>query len=199
MARPRKDKFKEIRIESIERTELEVVDVSTPSFVKVTYKEKIGKYNDGKPIYGTTDQIIRSLHQTNDEITKILQEKGMEVIKIEKATIPLPNICEKCHEKGTPRIDKKSNEWDYHAREISPIDGEPKHKVQTNRPDEYWLVYVHKTKPNCRIAQFDKNHFLFIRPKNRKDNLRNHFYPIYLGKGVHGVTLLNGQKKESIA
>jgi len=195
MARPRKDKFKEIRIESIEGTELEVVDVSVPSFVKVTYKVKVSEDNNGKPLYGTTDQIVRSLHQTNDEITKIFQEKDMTVIKIEKATMPLPNICEKCHEKGTPRIDKKSNEWDYHAREISPIDEEPKHKVQTNRPDEYWLVYVHKTKPNCRIAQFDKNHFLFIRPKNRKDNLRNHFYPIYLGKGIHSVTLLNRQKK----
>jgi len=195
MARPRKDKFKEIRLES-EGTELEVVDVSVPSFVKVTYKQPISK---DKKYYGTTDQIIRNLYQTNDEITKKFQEKGMEVIKIEKATTSLPNICEKCHEKGTPRIDKKSNEWDYHAREISPIDEEPKHKVQTNRPDEYWLVYDHKTKPNCRIALFDKNHFLFIRPKNRKDNLRNHFYPIYLGKGVHGVTLLNGQKKESIA
>ena len=193
MARPRKDKFKEIRIESIERTELEVVDVSTPSFVKVTYKEKIGKYNDGKPIYGTTDQIVRSLYQTNDEITKIFQEKGMTVIKIEKATTQLPNICEKCHEKGTPRIDKKSNKLDYHAREIAPLGEDPKHRIQTNRPDEYWLVYDHKTKPNCRTAQFDKNHFLFIRPKNRKDNLRNHFYPIYLGKGVHGVTLLNEQ------
>jgi len=194
MARPRKDKFKEIRIESIEGTELEVVDVSVPSFIKVTYKVKISEDNNGKPLYATTDKIFRSLHQTNDEITKILQEKGMEVIKIEKATIPFPNICEKCHEKGTPRIDKKPNEWDYHARTISPLTESPNHKVPTNRPDEYWLVYVHKTKPNCRIAQFDKNHFLFIEPKRRKSNLRNHFYPIYLGKGIHQVTLLNEQK-----
>ena len=185
MARPRKDNFKEIRIESIERTELEVVDVSVPSFVKVTYKEKIGEYNNGKSIYGTTDQIVRSLNQTNDEITKILQEKGKEVIKIEKATIPLPNICEKCHEKGTPRIDRQPNPFYYHYTIKNGI------KNKSNRPAEYWLVYDHKTKPNCRIAQFDKNHFLFIRPKNRKDNLRNHFYPIYLGKGIHGVTLLN--------
>ena len=198
MARPRKDKFKEIRIESTQE-ELEVVDVSVPSFVKVTYKVKISEYNNGKPIYGITDHIFRSLHQTNDEITKLLQEKGMEVIKIENATIPLPNICEKCHEKGMPRIDKKPNKWDYHARTISPLTESPNHKVPTNRPDEHWLVYVHKTKPNCRIAQFDKNHFLFIEPKRRKSNLRNHFYPIYLGKGIHGVTLLNGQKKESVA
>jgi len=81
----------------------------------------------------------------------------------------------------------------------TPLTESPNHKVPTNRPDEHWLVYVHKTKPNCRIAQFDKNHFLFIEPKKRKSNLRNHFYPIYLGKGIHGVTLLNGQKKESVA
>jgi len=193
MGRHRKDNFNEIRIEST-KEEIEVVDVSVPSFVKVTYKVKLSESNSG-----TTDQEVRSLHQTNDEITKIFQEKGMEVIKIEKATRQLPNICEKCHEKGTPRIDLKSNKYDYRARAIAPLTEEPKHKVPTNRPDEYWLVYDHKTKPNCRIAQFDKNHFLFIRPKNRIDNLRNHFYPIYLGKGIHGVTLLNGQKKESVA
>jgi len=111
MARPRKDKFKEIRIESTQE-ELEVVDVSVPSFVKVTYKVKVSEYNNGKPIYGTTDQIFRSLHQTNDEITKLLQEKGMEVIKIENATIPLPNICDVCGEKLIPaKINEFYGDW----------------------------------------------------------------------------------------
>jgi len=188
MARPRKDEFKEIRIESTQE-ELEVIDVSAPSFVKVTYREKISKHNDGKPIYGTTDHIFRSLYQTNDEITKLLQEKGMEVIKIEKATIPFSNICEKCHKKGIPRIEAQPNDFHYHYN----ITMQSK-KNKSNRPDEYWLIYDHGKGKKCRIAQYDKNHHLFKPTKNRINELHKHFYPMNLGKGVHGVTLLSKQK-----
>jgi len=194
MARPRNDEFKEIRIESTQE-ELEVVDVSVPSFVKVTYKEKISEYPDGRPVYGTSDQEVRSLHLTNDEITKIFQEKGMEVIEIEKATIQFPNICEKCNEKGTPRIENKSNRYDYYPRKSSPYFRKSETlRTEVNRPDEYWLIYDHGKGKKCRIAQYDKNHHLFKPTKNRINELHKHFYPMNLGRGVHGVTLLSKQK-----
>jgi len=175
--RPRKDKFEETSYAFRKGTEHELVHVSTPSFAKVTYKQKIGEYNDGKPIYGTTDQIVRYLHYTKEEIKKLFQEKGMEIIKFEKATIPLPNICEKCHRKGIPRIEKKSNKIDYHERAGRG------HRFETNRPDDYWLIYNHTTKPlKCRIAQYDENHFLFKNSKNRINELHKHFFPFYLEK-----------------
>jgi len=171
--RPRKDKFEETSIAFEKGTEHELVHVSNPSFSKVTYKVKVAQDNKGKSFYGTTSEIIRSLHYTQDEIKKLFQEKNAEVIKIEKATIPLPNICEKCHEKGIPRIERKSNK-DYHYRV-----GTRSRKTNTNRLDEYWLIYDHKTK-KCRIAQYDKNHFLFKNSKNKINELHKHFFPFYL-------------------
>jgi len=181
MARPRKDKFEETSIGFEKGTEHELVYVSTQFFVKVTYKEKIGEYNDGKPIYGTTDVILKKSISDEKEIKKEFREKGKKVIKIEENTIPFPNICEKCHKKGIPRIERKSNKWDYHARMISPITEEPKHKIETKRRDEYWLIYDHRTESKkCRIAQFDKNHFLFKSSKNKINELHKHFFPFYL-------------------
>lgn len=172
--RPRKDKFEETSYEFRKGTEHELVYVSNPSFSKVTYKVKVSEDLNGKALYGTSDQIIRTLHYTDDEVKKLFQEKNAEVIKIEKATIRLPNICEKCHEKGIPRIEKKSNKTDYHYRSKTDTS-----KTDTNRPDEYWLIYDHKTK-KCRIAQYDKNHFLFKNSKNRITELHKHFFPYYL-------------------
>ena len=183
--RPRKDKFEEVSYEFRKGTEHELVYVSNPSFSKITFKSVIGKYNDGKAIFGTSDQIIRTLHYTEDEVKKLFQEKNAEVIKIEKATIPLPNFCERCGRKGMPRIERKSNKREYHynVKQNSTI-------IETNRPDDYWLIYNHKTKPlKCRIAIFDVSHFLFKNPKNRTSELRKHFFPYYLEK----------MKKESVA
>ena len=47
-------------------------------------------------------------------IKQEFKEKGRKVIKIEEHTIPMPNICEKCHERGIPRIERKSNRINYH-------------------------------------------------------------------------------------
>jgi len=175
MARPRKDKFEVTSIGFEKGTEHELVHVSTPFFLKVTFKTKIGEYNNGKPIYGTSDQIIKYSHYTKDEITKEFREKGMEIIKFEDATISLPNICEKCHRKGIPRIERESRKIDYHYRVNTDT-----HETQTNRQDEYWLIYDHRPQQKCRIAQFDKNHFLFKNSKNRINELHKHFFPFYL-------------------
>ena len=175
MARPRKDKFIETSYEFRKGTEHELVYVSVPSFSKITFKEKLGKYNDGKAIYGTSDQIIRTLYYTNDEIKKLFLEKGLIVTKIEKATMQLPNFCERCRRKGTPIIQKKSN-IDYHYRS-----GTNSSRTDTRRSDEYWLTYQHTTKRKiCKIAIFDTNHFLFKNPKNRTIGLSKHFFPFYL-------------------
>ena len=175
MARPRKDKFDETSIGFKKGTEHELVYVSAPFFSKVTYKVKVAQDNKGKLFYGTTSEIIQSLHYTQDEIKKLFREKNAKVIKIEEATIRLPNICEKCHRKGVPIIQKKSN-LDYHYRSSTN-----KIKTDTGRHDEYWLNYQHTTKPKiCRIAQFDEKRFQFKNPKNRITELHKHFFPRYL-------------------
>ena len=169
----RKDKFEEISYAFVKGTEHELVYVSVPSHSKVSFKTKVAQDNRGKSFYGTSDQTIRTLHYTNAEVKKLFREKNAEVIKIEKATIRLPNICAKCHDKGIPRIEKQHRNIDYHTRLGRG------HRFETNRPDEYWLVYDHKTK-KCRIAIFDKYHFLFKTPKNKMIQLHKHFFPFYL-------------------
>jgi len=174
MGRPRKDKFEETSYRFEKGTEHERVYVSSPSFSKITYKVKISEYPDGKPVYATTEQVIRTLHHTDDEVKRLFREKDMIVTKIEKATISLPNFCERCDKEGVPIIQKKSN---YDNRIRTNTDS----PHRDNRHDEYWLYYQHTTK-RCMIAQYDINHNLFKNPKRRTTKLQKHFFPFYLEK-----------------
>ena len=191
--RQRKDKFEQVSYGFEPLTEHELVQVSVQSHSKITYEMKVSEDLDGKDLYATTDQTIRTLHYTDDQIKKLFREKGMIVTKIEKATIPLPNICVKCNKKGIPRIERKSNAIDYHARE-SPDSDTGHHITHTNRPDEYWLVYDHQPK-KCRIAKYDKNHFLFKNPKDKSINLQKHFFPRYLEKMKRELWAFNSFNK----
>lgn len=174
MGRPRKDKFEEVSYAFRKGSEHELVYVSSPSFSKITFKTKVAQDNRGKTYYGTSNQKIRTLYYTNDEVKKLFREKNAEVIKIEKAVTQLPNICERCGKKGIPTIQKKSN-YDNRVRTRTNSPS------RSNRSDEYWLYYQHTTK-RCMIAQYDKNHDLFKNSKNRTSELAKHFFPFYLTK-----------------
>jgi len=176
MARPRKDKFEETSYAFRKGTEHELVEVSLPFWLNVTFKQKIGKYNDGKSIYGTTTQIVSNLEHTKDEIIKSFQEKELKDITFKDFTTKLPNFCERCDRKGIPIIQKKSN---YDNRVRTRTD-EP---TRRKRLDEYWLNYQHTEKPKiCRIAKFNVKKLRFNNPKNRITELHKHFFPRYLEK-----------------
>jgi len=186
MARPRKDKFTEISIEAENNTQQEIIYVSIPFFIKITYEIKLSKDNNKKPTYGTTDIILKRSIYDKTKIIKEFREKNLKVIKIEQLTIPFPDTCEKCYKKGTPIIEVKPNDFHYHYTIKSDST-----KNKSNKPDEYWLIYEHGKGKKCRIAQFDMNNFLFKPTKNRINELHKHFYPMNLGKGVHLVNLLS--------
>jgi len=176
MARPRKDKFEEFSYEFRKGTEHELIQVSIPFWLNVTYKVKVGKYNNGKPIYATATEIVSDLNHTKDEIRKHFQEKKCEVMKFENFTTKLPNFCERCGKTGTPTILKKST-YDNRLRTGT------EHPSRSNRPDEYRLVYQHTEKPKiCIIGIFDIEHFRFKNPKGRITELHKHFFPRYLEK-----------------
>jgi len=176
MVRPRKDKFEETSYAFRKGTEHELVQVSIPFWYNVTFKEKIGKYNDGKSIYGTATQIVSNLEHTKDEIIKSFQEKELKVIKFEDFTTKLPNFCERCGRTGVPIIQKKSN-YDKRHRSVTQS------PTRNNRPDEYRWIYQHKEgKKICIIAIFDVKNFRFNNPKNRTSELAKHFFPRYLEK-----------------
>ncbi len=175
MARPFKNSCEEITISSIKDRKFGLWQVKTPFFTKVTFKDKIGKDYDGKSIYGTGWEIVNKPISKKDEIIKKFLEKGMKVINIEEYCIPFLDICPLCgHNTGIPKIEKKSNKFDYHFRVIKDT-----HKTKTERHDEYRLIYQHKNN-KCVIIQFDKNHFLFKKNPKKNIELEKHFFPMCL-------------------
>ena len=188
MGRNRKKKFEETSIRFEKGTEFELNQVKVPFWVNVTYKDPIGKYNDGKIIYGTATEIVKKDISEKDEIIKAVQKEGRIVLNVEEFTIRFSDLCPNCNRKGIPKVERKSNKFDYHAREINPFTEEPKHKVPTNRPNEYWLCYDHETKPKkCRIAQWDKNHFLFKKNGRAYTELLKYMMPHYVEWQEHGT------------
>lgn len=171
--RPLKDKFEEFSIDFTEESKFKVTHVSIPYWVKITYKTPISEAKNGRKIYGTTDIILRPTNEK--ELKKEFKKNNMTIIKREKATVQFQNFCKKCERKGIPRLEKKSNKIDYHERAGRG------HRFETNRPDEYWLIYYHKTPPTkCRIIKFDINDYAFKSKKNLQE-LYKHIFPISLG------------------
>ena len=181
MGRNRKNEFEESSIAFKKGTEFERNLVKVPFFVNVTIKDKIGKYNDGKLIYGTTTIMLKRNISEKDEIIKQLQKNSArEVLKVEEFPIQFSSLCPNCNRHGIPKVERKSNKIDYHAR-VSPDSDTGHHITPTNRPDEYWLCYDHETKPKkCRIAQWDKNHFLFKKNGRVYTGLLKYMMPYYV-------------------
>jgi len=181
MGRNRKNKSEEFFTSNNFEIKHNLSQVKIPFWVNVTYKVKVSEDNDGKPIYGTTDQIVRYLHYTKDEITKKFQEKGFEVINFEQVTVPFPDLCPQCRKIGIPKIEKYSNKYDYHPRRGSPMFRKSgTEKTEVNRPDQYYLTYDHKINgklKKCKIAKFDINHMLFINAPNKINEIHKHFFP----------------------
>lgn len=181
MGRNRKNEFEESSIAFKKGTKFERNLVKVPFFVNVTIKDKIGKYNDGKPIYGTTTIMLKRNISEKDEIIKQLQKNSArEVLKVEEFPIQFSSLCPNCNRHGIPKVERKSNKIDYHAR-VSHDSDTGHHITPTNRPDEYWLCYDHETKPKkCRIAQWDKNHFLFKKNGRVYTGLLKYMMPYYV-------------------
>jgi len=147
MGRNRKNKFEESSIAFKNGTEFERNQVKVPFFVNVTIKDKIGKYNDGKPIYGTTTIMLKRDISEKDEIIKQLQKDGnREVLNVEEFPIQFSSLCPDCNRHGIPKIERQSKKIDYHYRVKTR-----KRETIVNRPDEYWLCYDHKTKPKKNV------------------------------------------------
>jgi len=180
MGRPRENKSEEFSIvNNVVKHSFSKVKV--PFFHKVTCKVEISKDNSGQPIYATTEKIINKS-----------QEKDFDVINSEPFTIALADLCPNCHTLGIPKVDRKSNQYDYHARAISPLfRKEGEHKTKVNRADEYRLVYDHKVDGKlhkCIIATFDSDNFLFKNNSNKINELHKHFFP-YCAEWINKITI----------
>ncbi len=190
MGRHRKNKFEEATIAYEKGTEFEQNHVKIPFFVNVTYKVPILEEKNGKKHYGITTNLLKKDISEKDAIIKAFQKEGKKVINIEEFTIPFSDLCPNCNRKGVPKVERKSNKIDYHARVRDTFTEPPKHTVKTNRPDEYWLTFDHDTKPKkCRIAQWDKNHFLFKKKGKAYAELLKYTMPFYVEWQQHGTVI----------
>ena len=174
MGRNRKNKVEESSIRFEWGTEFDLNHVKVPFWVNVTYKTPITK---DKKFYGTTTVLIKKDISEKDEIIKEFQKDGTnEVLNVEEFTIRFSDLCPECDRKGIPKVERKSNEFDYHTRAETGL-----HKKPTDRPDEYWLCYDHKTKPyKCRVAKWDKNRIVFTKYGKIYNKLRKYIFPHYI-------------------
>jgi len=141
-----------------------LTQVELPKFMKITYQEIIGKYNDGKPIPATTDYV------TNQPTPK-----DMEVVESKPHTMRLVNKCPTCHKEGRPRMAKRVNHTDYHVYKNGV-----KIPKSTGRRDSYFLVYDHKIDGKTithSIVRFDENHGFFTKRGKLSTILKDVMFP----------------------
>jgi len=181
MGKKRKNKTEDSSIGFKPGTEFEVNQVKMPFWVNVTYQDNISKDNNGKPIYGTGTILVKKDISEKEDIIKEFEKEGYKEIIVNELTVPFADLCPKCDRKGIPKVERKSNKFDYHARKIAPLTEEPKHKNPTNRPDELWLCYDHKEKPvKCRVTKFDKNHLTFTNKGRVNHEIQKYILPYYV-------------------
>ena len=174
MGRKTANQFMEGTIASEKGTEHKVYDVKLPNSVKVTYKIKVSAKLDGTPIFGETEMYLPRPVSEKTKIHEELKKNGINVVKIEPQIVKLSDLCPNCHRRGIPRIEKKDT-TDKRRRSWKNKDEKP----ITKRPNEQWLIYVHKTKPNkCRIQQAVNAPYAGFKKNLRKDiDMRKYYYP----------------------
>ena len=138
-----------------------VSKVKIPYFFTVSIWEKLGKYNDRKPIMAT-----------RDFISKKPFPKEWNIAETKPVEITFLNKCLKCGKEGRPRMDKKNNE-NYHFP-----------KYTATREEEYRLIYNHKTEDGkikpCIIAKFDEKHGIFTKTGKISKEVEDYIFPNYL-------------------
>jgi len=174
-----KNKFQKATIAFKKDTEFKLFQVESPFATKVTYKMKIGEHKNGSPIIGETSEIFEIPFTNREKIIQRKKELGHQIIKIEPATLPLPDLCPKCMQKGVPKIERKNNKdyripsESYRARERKPR--------QTYR---YWLTYRHRTKPSKHwIKQIETSPTAHFKQNKKTDNIEiwKYYFPQVIG------------------
>jgi len=146
-----------------DQTKYLMTKVEVPKFVKRFYKENMNVDKKVKPpSWGYTDYV-----------TNKPPPKGMKVTKEEPFTVQLVNKCPTCHKEGKPRMDRRSNDIDYHVYKKSK-------PPTTGRRDSYFVVYEHKTGGKTvrhSIVRFDENHGFFTKNGKLSTKLKDVLFP----------------------
>ena len=149
-----------------------VTKVKVPYFFKVSIQENIGADHDpNNPIYATREQISKEPFP-----------KDWIIESCTPATIQFTNKCPKCDNIGTPRIDKKKVDIDYHYRSKTNTK-----KTPSTQEEQYRLIYNHKQEDNkyklCVIAKFGKQG-IFTKTGKVSKTVEDYQFPNYIIKNT---------------
>jgi len=178
VGRKPKSSFIEGTIAYKKGTEHKVFDVKLPFSVKVTYKTQVSADLDGNPLYAETTTYVSKPISEKKMIRKEIQKMGYKVKKIEPQIVQFTDLCPQCQRSGNPKIEKKDTadnrirNWTYKEK-----------RPPTKRPDEYWLIYTHKTNPTkCRIQQAVNIPYPAFKKNLRKNiDIRKYYFPYVIG------------------
>jgi len=167
-----------------------VSKVKVPNYNHVWIDEKIGEYNNGKPINGQRDiGICNNFQISKKEFKRKLKEHGYKFARFEPVEIMMQDVCDNCGLVGRPKFDRRPYEFDYHIRSISGIGTKLEQvqssdiiKYKTGRDDDYVLTYSHKkgNKAKCTIGKLDKNHLNIIKKGKVHEGLKKRIFPFYI-------------------
>jgi hypothetical protein len=185
VGRPRKNEsFISSSIDSCHEgsEEYQVSKVKIPNYNKVIYTVKCSEDNNGKNLFAEAETYCNNFQHTKEEVTKDIEKQSFlgvnyKVVRFEPIEIPIKDECPTCHKIGIPKIDRKSNRIDYHTRK------DRGHRIITNRPDDYRLVYDHKIgKKTVKhvISTLDKVMLNFIKHDKTHTKTKENIFPFYL-------------------
>jgi len=167
-----------------------VTKVKVPNYNHVWIDEKIGEYNNGKPINGQRDiGICNNFQISKNEFKRKLKEHGYKFACFEPVEIMVQDVCDNCGLVGRPKFDRRPNEFDYHVRSKSGSGSKLESardsdttKYKTGRDDDYVLTYRHTkgSKVKCTIGKLDKNHLNIIKKGKVHEGMKKHIFPFYI-------------------
>ncbi len=160
----------------------QVSKMKIPFYNKVIYKIKCSEDFEGNNLYATGETYCNNFLQTKEEVTEEIEKQtflgvNYKVVRFEPMEIPIKDECPTCHQLGIPKVNKKSNRWDYHSRHGGIF------KARSNRPDEYRLIYDHKIGDEthqCVISTLDKVVLNFIKNGKPHAETRANIFPFFL-------------------
>jgi len=178
VGRKPKNSFVEGTIAFEKGTELKIYEVKLPFSVKVTYKAQVSANLDGSPKYAESEMYVNKPLSEKKLIRKEIQKMGYKVDKIEPQTVKFSDLCPECHRSGIPKVEKKDT-TDNRTRTWKNKVKKPR----TKRPDEYWLIYSHKTIPKkCRIQQAVNSPYPAFKKNLRKNiDISKYYFPQVIG------------------
>ena len=126
-------------------------------------------------------------------LTKEIEKKSFlgvnyKVVRFEPLEIMMTDECPNCGKTGIPKIDKKSNRWNYHNQVNEDSVRGASHKNPSRRPDEYRLTYDHKIDgktEKCIVSTLDKLILDFKKRGKTHSKTIGNIFPNYLRSFRH--------------